>query len=323
MRTGQVLVALATALLASVVVDGAGYSGLPAVLIVPVVYGAVRVLWATIARTRYWYNRDGNAVPRHCPECDQYLYAMKGDWFVRCHRCGWIKGKPVVRWVRYSTPAIMFRRSIGEFKTGVGLLLLIGVSLVAFQMGLFSAAGAVEVSSTERITPSDAVTEAPDSEQFNSAEVEQLFLKKLNAERSARGLGTLTQREVLTEMGRLHSQDMAANGYIGHEEPDGSTIQSRYERRGLLPECRLEMPNSDRYYPGAENVYQGWVNKDLSTSNGVVYVDDERDAAKVMYLWWMKSDTHRRAMLVPSADEAGLGITITDSGKLYASLELC
>jgi uncharacterized protein YkwD len=37
----------------------------------------------------------------------------------------------------------------------------------------------------------------------------------------------------------------------------------------------------------------------------------------------MNSPPHRKAMLVGSADEAGLGLYITDENKVYASLELC
>lgn len=38
---------------------------------------------------------------------------------------------------------------------------------------------------------------------------------------------------------------------------------------------------------------------------------------------WMHSPPHRKAMLVDSADQADLGLYITDDGAVYASLELC
>jgi uncharacterized protein YkwD len=38
---------------------------------------------------------------------------------------------------------------------------------------------------------------------------------------------------------------------------------------------------------------------------------------------WINSPPHREAMLVASADEMGLGLTVTAEGRVYAALELC
>lgn len=36
-----------------------------------------------------------------CPGCQQHIYKMRGDALLRCHRCGWTEGWPLVRWVTH------------------------------------------------------------------------------------------------------------------------------------------------------------------------------------------------------------------------------
>lgn len=68
---------------------------------------------------------------------------------------------------------------------------------------------------------------------------------------------------------------------------------------------------------------QTYVGQEVQTTRGVVYIDSEAKLAENLFRQWMNSQGHREAMLVYSADEAGLGIYITPNGKVYASLELC
>lgn len=163
-------------------------------------------------------------------------------------------------------------------------------------------------------------------EGYDLNRTEALFIQYLNAERRSRGLQNVSKRSILTDMGLAHSRDMAENGYFAHTEPDGDTIEDRYQQNGLLPECRLPIDGSERYYPGAENIAQLHVDSQLNADwaeDGTYSIYDEQDLAWAIFQMWMHSEEHREAMLVSSADEAGLGIYITDSGEAYVSLELC
>lgn len=167
--------------------------------------------------------------------------------------------------------------------------------------------------------PDDAIQQG-----FNRTEVERHFIRLLSEERQDRGLNPVTHREILSDMGENHSRVMAEMGEIGHVEPDGDTIKDRYQQQGLLPECRLPIANSDRYYPGAENAASTWVRRDIELGNGsIVYINSESELAQRLFEQWMGSTPHREAMLVSSADEVGLGLHITTNNKVYASLELC
>jgi uncharacterized protein YkwD len=222
-------------------------------------------------------------------------------------------------------------------KIAVVFFAIIGAASI-FQPGLLSsfgfAAGAGSaipaVNSTgSKAPPAENGTPTPTPESgdiiqegYNLNETERAFLQLLNEERQERNLGTVSQRDVLTEMGREHSENMARYDYLGHEEPDGTTIEGRYRNRGLLPECKLSAGEGE-HYPGAENAAHFWVDSTVKTSSGDLYVDSEQDLARGLFRGWMSSPGHRRAMLVESADQAGLGVHIDEKGKVYASLELC
>lgn len=167
-----------------------------------------------------------------------------------------------------------------------------------------------------------APPEATVEEGYNLNKTERIFITLLNEERRSQDLEPVQQRDDLTDMGREHSQNMAENEYLGHTEPDGTSIEDRYRQRGLLPECELPSKRGG-YYPGAENVAEYYVDQTVRMETGDLYVNSEKDLAQGLFRSWMYSTGHRRAMLVYSADQAGLGLHITDRGKVYASLELC
>lgn len=90
------------------------------------VYISLRVVIATLFRTRYWLDRGGHqSQSRSCPSCGQYIRRQSGDWILRCKRCGWTVGHPLVRWITHSVPVVQFRRSLGLARLGVLALSLI------------------------------------------------------------------------------------------------------------------------------------------------------------------------------------------------------
>lgn len=224
-----------------------------------------------------------------------------------------------------SVPSRQLRRS-----TSSGRLLVAGIAIVVITAnfaGLVTIDGLAAPINRDPAGSPPAQTGTPDPSKqhgYSREAVEDEFLRLLNAERVSRGKQSLSERDVLTEMGEAHSQNMAEHDYLGHVEPDGDTIEDRYRRRGLLPECRLPLDGSGRYYAGAENAAHFWVNERVKlTDDETIYVADETDLARGIFRSWMNSPPHRKAMLVASADEAGLGLHIDDRGKVYASLELC
>lgn len=158
-----------------------------------------------------------------------------------------------------------------------------------------------------------------DTDALNAA-----FLDRFNTMRSDRDLGSATQSEVLTEMASAHAANMAEHDYLGHEQPDGTTIEDRFRERGLLPQCELPVPGSDSYYPGAENV-AGAVASGRVTHPGTdetFYITDPDSLAAFVVDSWMTSPAHRDVMTLPAIEEAGIGVG-RDGEDLFVAVEFC
>lgn len=357
---GQILAALINALVIAYVTLSAGYSLGTAVVICILVYISSRWMIAWLFRIRHWHHTDGSDS-QSCPSCDQYIYRKSGDWILTCHRCGWRPGIPVVRWVVYSLPIQQLRRTIVGVQLIVVLLLvtvlLTGTpaQITAENISNFSLAD--ETDTPDPFLPSDktntqssvktqsmtqgtetGLTNTPSSKititktptpavsgsyGYNLTKVEHEFMLILESERAARDLSLLSLRAELSEMGRTHAENMAEHNYVGHEWPSGVTIQDRYEKRELLPECRLDVIDSDMYYQGAENAASAHVDQPFTADGELYTVDNETELARALFSMWMNSPLHRVVMLLESVDEMGLGIYIKPNGKAYAALELC
>lgn len=315
-----------------------------------IAYAALRILGAWIGRVRYWYGRGtGGHKTWKCPNCRGRRHRVGGDFIPHCYQCGWRPGFPILRWFQYSVFAQQAWRTLRRARIRLFLISVITITiLVVLTVGtgfglplvsqdaspitgdtqlpnLGAGEGDTPVqSSGHRTTDSPAGTSATTSKfGYNLSKVETHFIELWNREREERGLQPVSQREILAEMGKSHSAVIAREGEIGHVEPDGSTIEDRYRDRNLLPECRLEIPASEEYYPGAENVAQTWIDRSVTVNASTKYIGSEEDLAEVLFEIWINSPPHRRPMLLPATDEAGLGLNITGNGAVYASLEMC
>lgn len=296
-----------------------------------VAYIAVRWLLAWGFRIKYWYSRGTQGhYTTSCPECGQYIYRQSHDWILMCKRCGWRAGWPGVRWVIQSVPARQLRRTVvgGKLVVLVGALIVIATypMITVGSLGTVDSIAGVQTADTE---PGASTAKTPTNERlgagYNVSKVESEFISLLNQERQSRSLQEVSQRDVLSEMGQSHARVIADIHEITHVQPDGTTIADRYQQRGLLPECRLPIQGTDQFYRGAENVYQGYVDTEVfQADGGIISVNDEEDLAQDMFESWMNSKPHREAMLVYSADQAGLGVArVDESDAVYVALELC
>jgi len=84
---------------------------------------------------------------------------------------------------------------------------------------------------------------------LDQAKVEQAIHEEVNKARE----WPLEWSQRLARVARYHSWDMAKRSYVGHESPEGTTVDDRY--------ARFRVPCS-----GGENIFQTWA----------VYEDGER-----------------------------------------------
>ncbi|WP_369333802.1 CAP domain-containing protein [Halorubrum sp. SP3] len=177
--------------------------------------------------------------------------------------------------------------------------------LIAGQAGF----GPINSPQEQVVSPiSSTVSNVTESAEINKTQVEQLVHEEVNQRRSERGLSRLSESTNLNQQSRLHSDDMASHDELAHDLP-GSTTDERLSQASCLT--------------GGENVAQSWVFEDIKTESGTEYLTDEEELAKSLTRQWMNSPGHRENMLRTRWSETGVGITITDENKVYATQMFC
>jgi uncharacterized protein YkwD len=121
----------------------------------------------------------------------------------------------------------------------------------------------------------------------NVAVVGQATLCLLNQQRAAKGVGPLVESAVLSAASAGYSQRMVAQGFFGHESPDGGTLVQRLTDVGYL--------GDDDAWVVGENI--GWGQASLATARSMVGA-------------WMNSPGHRENLLSADYTEVGLGLAL-------------
>ncbi len=121
----------------------------------------------------------------------------------------------------------------------------------------------------------------------NVALVGQATLCLLNQQRAANGVGPLAEDAALSAASAGYSQRMVAQGFFGHESPDGGTLVDRLTDVGYL--------GDDDAWVVGENI--GWGQASLATARSMVTA-------------WMGSPGHRENLLSPDYTQVGLGLAL-------------
>ena len=131
--------------------------------------------------------------------------------------------------------------------------------------------------------------------------LETRFLDLVNKERAAVGLAPLQMRRELTDAARLHSLDMAVNGFFGHVGPDG---RGHGERIAALDRTALADFS-------AEN------EATLSRAGGRIGANF---AVNRLHANLMDSPGHRANILHPKATHVAFGVVRTEEGVWVTQL---
>jgi uncharacterized protein YkwD len=121
----------------------------------------------------------------------------------------------------------------------------------------------------------------------NVAVVGQATLCLLNQQRAANGIGPLVENAALSTASAGYSQRMVAQGFFGHESPDGGTLVQRLTAAGYL--------GDDDAWVVGENI--GWGQASLATARSMVTA-------------WMNSPGHRENLLSADYTQVGLGLAL-------------
>ncbi len=164
----------------------------------------------------------------------------------------------------------------------------------------------------------EALQQQVDNLSANRRELELRVHELVNVKRQENGLGTLEWEEPLSEIARYHSQDMADRNYFEHLSPEGEDFFARYKMFGYDSSNRV----GNTVYYGAENLYLNSVFESYSFDKGTGQVTEYdfktlEEIASSTVDGWMQSEGHRENMLMPYFLKEGLGVVVTQDGKVY------
>jgi uncharacterized protein YkwD len=113
---------------------------------------------------------------------------------------------------------------------------------------------------------------------------------------------------------------MATRGYFSHTSPEGETFADRYEAFGY--DCRAPTDGGG-YLTGGENIAQTWYDTPVRTDGGTVEYTTEEELARGIVTQWMNSPGHRDNILTAAWQNEGIGVYVTDDGKVYVTQNFC
>lgn len=180
------------------------------------------------------------------------------------------------------------------------LLVGIGVASVATNFGqnLFAPSGQAD-------QPDGA------AKPLNETELEQLIAADINDERTNAGEAQLEVNATLTTIASYHSDDMATNNYTAHKSPDGETVIERFQRFNYS--CGMV----------GELVLHTFYDTSVQLGDGTVEFQNESQLASGIVQAWMHSPSRQAVLLNESWTQVGVGVAITDSDKVYVTVNFC
>lgn len=304
---------------------------------------SIRVIFATVARTRYWLPRGTRSIYSiSCPKCGQYIYRMSGDWILKCHQCGWTAGYPVIRWVTESVPSRQFIRSmtapyllITLLATGVLLAGINGASVDDIQTTLDKATPEQQPrtdTTQERINNTPTGTSNSDDQNGGSI--------KNNPDRDRDG--GQDPRDTSEEPGQTpESTNGDGESNFDREKVEDLIVKYTIEERGsnLIRDPAIrqrarrhseDMADRGKLYHGdvrgrypcdyaGENAFKSHWERNVI---GVGYIDSNKELARHVVNGWMNSSGHRRNILRQEYSRIGVGVH-KEGNLVYVTQGFC
>jgi uncharacterized protein YkwD len=171
--------------------------------------------------------------------------------------------------------------------------------------------------SSQRDTGSNRLSGSP----ADATRLEKKIHNMINRERQKKGLPVLLWDESLHRIARKYSQDMVQRNFFSHSDPDGRTFCDRY--RAARYECKIKA--GDTICLGAENIAQdNLMNASLYKDGKTSFNSNTEDRiAESVVKRWMNSKGHRSNILTPYFKRQGIGVALSEDGKVYIAENFC
>lgn len=187
-------------------------------------------------------------------------------------------------------------------------------------------ATATEAETATGGTPTPTTTARPTvaAERFDRATIETEVLAAINAERRDRGLDALKPDDRLRPMARFHSENMAAQGYVS-QAAAGYTTKERYEEYDQADRCKVANDGAGGIVTkrNLETVSSTKAGRYIETDDGHRINRNESEVARDVVRGWFERDDSTETLALKNAVRAGVGVTVTDDGRAYVTVDLC
>lgn len=148
--------------------------------------------------------------------------------------------------------------------------------------------------------------------------LEMMVHALVNKQRHSYGLNLLKYDPALAIIARNHSMDMQQHNYFSHTNRAGEDPTGRANKRQYP--CRREIGN--RIYDGiAENISQSTLYDSVTYVNSIprYHWCTANDIVRTIVKGWMHSPGHRKNILTARYEYEGIGVAISDDGKIYTT----
>lgn len=186
-------------------------------------------------------------------------------------------------------------------------------------------ATAVEgTSSSETATPTATPRPTVAAEKFDPATIETEVLAAINAERRDRELDELRMDDQLRPMARFHSGNMADQGFVS-QVAAGSNTEDRYEEYEQAERCKIVNDGGGGIVTkrNMETVGSTKAGRYMESDDGREINRDESAVARDVVDSWFGKDDSAETLTLKNAARAGVGVTVTDGGRAYVTVDLC
>ena len=151
---------------------------------------------------------------------------------------------------------------------------------------------------------------------LNRREIEEWVIEFTNEERISAGLQPFRHDAAISDIARLHSENMARLGFMSHDiegrDPTDRAMAAGYD-------CRAYRGDGSYSFGLSENIAEHprvtqWMGIGMSW-RPVGYYHDAEEAARELVQGWMNSPGHRENILDREARRIGVGIAIQEESE--------
>ena len=254
-----------------------------------------------------------------CPHCRRKVRRFSSGRVAHCDNCGWQPGLPYLRYLTHYPAWFAYTKAVVKLTIVLAVSItlisaIIGTGVPAIDQPVNNVVNPVAGMVNSTFNNSDSSVDSNDDDgvidiggpAVNESKLEQKIHDRVNAVRENRGLSNLARNEALNDLAQSHSDHMAENGYFDHTQPNGVTMEQRYDSAGL--QCS-----------GGENIFR---------TRWEGYSRTESELANAVVEGWLKSPGHRENLLREGWAQEGMGVSVVenpDEGgtEIYVTQNFC